>query len=390
MDGKEPRYVSFNPAEFRQFDHGYAVTSHSSQGVTVNRVLVNIDTDSSYSLINYRLAYVSISRASEDARIYTNNAVTLGKRLATDVTKTAALDFTTKQEQPIPPPVLKEAKAPTIHEYNNPDSRIAATATEYVSRPERTVIVAPDRTERGELTQLIRADLYAQGKLGRDAVAVPILIEKDSGSRTRAETYQPGDKIHFKTGSPSLDHIPHDSEATVLSTVPKRNLITVRIDATQDAVTYNPAQLRTQSRESRVYGEETREIAEGERIRFTRYDKELGVRSGELATVNRIGHDHSMTVKLDSGKTAEVSPEKARHIDYGYAVESVKNLRAERIIATGAGFTQQAFQSASARADLTLYTGTPARAQEVSAAKEITSPEIAQPAKQQHDFGISF
>jgi hypothetical protein len=29
----------------------------------------------------------------------------------------------------------------------------------------------------------------------------------------------------------------------------------------------------------------------------------------------------SMTVKLDSGKTAEVSPEKARHIEYGYAVD---------------------------------------------------------------------
>jgi len=27
MDGKEQRSISFNPAEFRQFDHGYAVTA---------------------------------------------------------------------------------------------------------------------------------------------------------------------------------------------------------------------------------------------------------------------------------------------------------------------------------------------------------------------------
>lgn len=46
----------------------------------------------------------------------------------------------------------------------------------------------------------------------------------------------------------------------MLSTANKRNLITVRIDAIQDAVTYDPAQLRTQSRESRVFQEETREI----------------------------------------------------------------------------------------------------------------------------------
>ena len=325
MDGKEQRSVSFNPTEFRQFDHGYAVTSHSAQGLTTGRVMANIDTDSSRSLINTRLAYVAISRASEDARIYTNNAETLGQRLATDVTKTAALDFAariepreTAQSPEVPKPVQ-------VHEYNNPDSRFAAVATAYVNQPERSVIVAPDRAERDELTQLVRADLYAKGQLGRDAQAVTVLVEKDSGNRMRADSYQPGDKIHFRTGSPAVENIPHDSEATVLSTANLRNLITVRIDSTQDAVTYDPAHLRTQSRESRVFQEETREIAEGERIRFTRYDKELNVRSGELGTVTRIDHDHSMTVKLDSGKTAEVSAAKARHIDYGYAVGGLKS-----------------------------------------------------------------
>ena len=91
MDNKKQRSVTFDPAEFRQFDHGYAVTSHSSQGLTADRVLAHIDTDSSQSLINNRLAYVAISRASVDAHVYTNNAETLGERLASDITKTAAL-----------------------------------------------------------------------------------------------------------------------------------------------------------------------------------------------------------------------------------------------------------------------------------------------------------
>jgi conjugative relaxase-like TrwC/TraI family protein len=390
MDGKGQRSVTFDPTEFRQFDHGYAVTSHSAQGLTTGRVIANIDTDSSRSLINTRLAYVAISRASEDARIYTNNAETLGQRLATDVTKTAALDFTVRVEEPNPQQLAKITKTLTVHEFNNPNSRLAAVSTDYASRPERSVILAPNPAERDELTQLVRADLYSKGQLGRDAQAVTVLVEKDSGNRMRAESYQPGDKIHFKTGSPGVDHIPHDSEATVLSTAAKRNLITVRIDNTQDAVTYDPAQLRTQSRESRVFQEETREIAQGERIRFTTYDKELGVRSGDLGTVTRIAQDKSMTVKLDSGKTAEVSPEKARHIDYGYAVEGLRNVRAETIIATGDGLTQQVFQGGSAKAELTLYTGMLSPAQEFTTAKELTSPEIAQPAKQQHDFGIGF
>ena len=31
MEGKEQRTVSINPSELRQFDHGYAVTSHRTQ-----------------------------------------------------------------------------------------------------------------------------------------------------------------------------------------------------------------------------------------------------------------------------------------------------------------------------------------------------------------------
>lgn len=93
MDGKEERSVTFDPREFRQFDHGYAVTSHSSQGLTASRVLAHIGTDSARGLINDRLAYVAISPALDDARIYTNDAETLGQRLATDVTKTAAVEL---------------------------------------------------------------------------------------------------------------------------------------------------------------------------------------------------------------------------------------------------------------------------------------------------------
>jgi ATP-dependent exoDNAse (exonuclease V) alpha subunit len=391
MDGKEKRSVSFRPSEFRQFDHGYAVTSHSSQGLTADRVIANIDTDSSRSLINNRLAYVAISRASHDARIYTNNAETLGQRLATDVTKTAALDFTAKVEQTAqaaPTHAAKASKGVQIHEYNNQDSRLAAVAREFVSRPERSVVVAPDRTERDELTQLIRADLFAQGKLGRDAHTVSVLIEKENGSKMRAESYQPGDKIHYKTGSPNLDGIPHDSQATVVSTKPRGNVLSVQLDASREEVSYNPAQLRTQTRESKVFQEETREVAQGERIRFTTYDKEIGVRSGDLGTVTRIGPDNSMTVKMDSGRTAEVCPEKARHIDYGYTVDGLKNIRAERVIATGDGLTRQTFQAISGKADLAVFTNSPQ--QDFTASKELTTPEITGPAKQQNDFAIGF
>jgi conjugative relaxase-like TrwC/TraI family protein len=122
LDGKIARTVTFDPSVFKQFDHGYAVTSYSSQGMNAERVLANIDTDSSRRLINERLAYVAISRASDDARIYTNNAETLGERLATDFSKTSALSFDHAQrsiqqvkqpERGISPDISKPSDLPT-------------------------------------------------------------------------------------------------------------------------------------------------------------------------------------------------------------------------------------------------------------------------------------
>ena len=87
------RTVAFSNRDNRHFDHGYAVTSHSSQGLTADRVLVHVDTTVHPDLINSRFAYVSVSRASVDARIYTNHAASLGKDLSHDVSKSAAIEI---------------------------------------------------------------------------------------------------------------------------------------------------------------------------------------------------------------------------------------------------------------------------------------------------------
>ncbi|MHB1022778.1 MAG: ATP-dependent DNA helicase [Acidobacteriaceae bacterium] len=91
MDGDKEKTVTFDPAEMRHFDHGYAVTSHSSQGLTSERVLVNMDTTVHPELINTRFAYVSVSRASHDAQIFTNDAASLAASLSHDVSKASAV-----------------------------------------------------------------------------------------------------------------------------------------------------------------------------------------------------------------------------------------------------------------------------------------------------------
>ena len=347
LDGKAERTITFDTAEFRQFDHGYTVTSHSSQGLTAGRVIANVDTESSRSLINTRLAYVAISRASEDVRIYTNNAETLGERLATDISKTAAVDFrqASSTEQTRQAVSAFRSNDPTtatellqqqgrVYQYANPDHRIAAVALDYTTQSDRVVIVAPDPAERRELTQLIRSDLREQGKLAEESRTMPVLVEQDYSNPKLAASYSPGDQIHYRTGSPSIEGIPHNSVATVLDIDAKKNLLTIE---TRDGeqVSYNPVQLKQQTKESTVYREAERDLAVGERIQFTAPDRANRIRSGDFATVERIGDDNALSVRLDNGKMVELDPEKARHIDYGYTVETAKHVSADRILLTG-------------------------------------------------------
>jgi conjugative relaxase-like TrwC/TraI family protein len=74
-------------------DYGYAVTSHSSQGQTADRVLVHIDTERGGELlVNQRLAYVAVSRGRYDAQIYTNDKVQLAHAISRDVSHSAAIE----------------------------------------------------------------------------------------------------------------------------------------------------------------------------------------------------------------------------------------------------------------------------------------------------------
>ena len=87
------RQIEFSPSEPRHLDHGYAVTSHSAQGLTAERVLVHADTSVHPDLLNSRFAYVSISRASHEATLFTDGLAKLGPQLGAEVSKTSALEI---------------------------------------------------------------------------------------------------------------------------------------------------------------------------------------------------------------------------------------------------------------------------------------------------------
>src|ERR1700751_3434209 len=85
-------------------DHGYAVTSYSSQGQTADRVLIHVDTDlTAKDLLNHRMAYVSVSRGQRGAQIFTNDRSELVNALSHDVSHCSAY----QPQQAIAPPFVR-------------------------------------------------------------------------------------------------------------------------------------------------------------------------------------------------------------------------------------------------------------------------------------------
>jgi ATP-dependent exoDNAse (exonuclease V) alpha subunit len=90
--GRELRVAS---DRLRHIDYGYASTSHSAQGATVDRVIVDIDTRLSPELINRKQLYVSISRARKSLAIYTDDRAQLPRAASRSREKSTAIQHST-------------------------------------------------------------------------------------------------------------------------------------------------------------------------------------------------------------------------------------------------------------------------------------------------------
>lgn len=89
-------------------DRAYATTSHSAQGLTCDRVLINAE---SFSRTTQRdVYYVAISRARHEAEIYTNKAGKLAKAVDRQEEKTAALDIGMESSRPWRPKEVAHAR----------------------------------------------------------------------------------------------------------------------------------------------------------------------------------------------------------------------------------------------------------------------------------------
>lgn len=91
------RMVSLDQKQPLHMDYGYATTAHSSQGLTADRVLIDVHAQNRTTVKD--VFYVALSRARFEITIYTNDRINLSFSISRDNTKFAALDLIKREMQ---------------------------------------------------------------------------------------------------------------------------------------------------------------------------------------------------------------------------------------------------------------------------------------------------
>jgi conjugative relaxase-like TrwC/TraI family protein len=98
LENEKGRRIELDGGRPLHLEHAYATTVHSAQGLSTDRMMVDLDTRSLTT--GKDLYYVAISRARYEAKVYTNSRTELPAAISREPVKTAALDIQREREAP--------------------------------------------------------------------------------------------------------------------------------------------------------------------------------------------------------------------------------------------------------------------------------------------------
>jgi len=87
--------------DFGHLTHGYVVTSHASQGVTVNKVFVGISSES-FPATGERTSYVALTRGKEQAQIFTDDKTELLRAMCRQDDPMSAINLAENMKLKVP------------------------------------------------------------------------------------------------------------------------------------------------------------------------------------------------------------------------------------------------------------------------------------------------
>ena len=175
-------------------------------------------------------------------------------------------------------------------------------------------------------------ELQSRGLVSKQEYPVRTLVprqEMTGADRSWAQQYKVDDILRYSRSSKETG-IEKGDYARVLAVNAKANILTV-VRGNGEQTTYDP---RRQVGVS-VYREQERKFSVGDRVQFTAPPShDMKIANRDLGTVESIGRDGTMRLRLDNERHLDFNPQHHPHLDHGYAVTSYSSQgqTAERVL----------------------------------------------------------
>ncbi|NEZ68343.1 hypothetical protein D0962_37420 [Leptolyngbyaceae cyanobacterium CCMR0082] len=243
----------------------------------------------------------------------------------------------------------------------SPDDRVSALAQDYLSltpaQRKKTLILSGTNDDRLAITQKLRHALQQEGRLECDRFTLQSLRPKDltQAQARYVSHYAIGDVI-----VPVRNYPRHDLERhhryTVTAIDSTHNHLILQAPNGQ-TLTFNPVHCSRKT----SYRIQQLPIAVGDQLRWTRNDRDLGIRNGQHFTITALNDQGQAQILTAHGNTRSLNLRGHQYIDYGLVstTYSSQGKTAERVlVAADSTLTQEAFYVAVSRSKrhLTIYT----------------------------------
>ncbi len=244
-----------------------------------------------------------------------------------------------------------------IVELPNKEARASQIAADYISlspgERQQTLIVAGTNAERLAITKKIRSALFEEGSLGYGVEATKLKAKDLTQVQASFSHYYEVGNIVMPTRTYRKQGL-HKFQPYLVEAVSRSSL--TLSDQAGNRLTVNPMKFR-----KTVYTRHSIEIAVGDKLRWTKNDKELGRRNGQEFTVIGI-NGNTATISIQNGKTDSIDLDQPLHLDYALVstTYSSQGKTADRVLISASAdptVSQESFYVAISRAkyDLKLY-----------------------------------
>ena len=185
---------------------------------------------------------------------------------------------------------------------------------------ENTGVMAPSHALRGAINGHIRERLAREGVIHGPAFAGERLVSHGytGAEKALAANYAPGDVVAFHRSYKRLGVEKGDERRVV--EVDHRSGAAILEGRNGETVAWNPNRIAGRTGGAEVYRAEAIELRAGDRVRWTRNDKGLGLVNSRTAEVVSVSEDR-VSFRLEDGRTLALgrNDPQLRHLDHAWA-----------------------------------------------------------------------